>query len=133
MAKNKQRRQSYYSAGIEDAKTRNGYFHVNRGKRRYSQKGRFLNSGHYLRGVADGVTIQLNSGDPATISEVLWWVSSLPSVLRRYVIIKARIKVDHDGTPYVKYQGIKMHGTFACAQKDRPTPWERFKRFCGFY
>lgn len=92
MAKNKQRRTSYYANGREHAKTLNAFFRVNNYRGR-----RWHNSGEYLRGLSDGLKIELKTKDPARLAQILWYIDRLPSTVKGHVVSKTGVKLDKWG------------------------------------
>lgn len=123
MAKNKQRKESYYAAGREHGKSLNAYFRVTNYKGR-----RWLNSGEYLRGLVDELKIQLKSKDPYRISALLWYVSELPQPAKSHVLAKVGIKLDKWGYPSFEHAGIKLTGTKK-VEWYKPTLMGRVKNF----
>lgn len=123
MAKNKQRKVSYYAAGREHGKSLNAFFRVTNYKGR-----RWLNSGEYLRGLSDELKIQLKSKDPLRISMVLWYVSEMPQPAKGHVLAKTGIKLDKYGYPSFEHAGIQLTGTKK-VEFYKPTLVERVKSF----
>ena len=123
MAKNKQRKVSFYANGLEHAKTLNAYFRVNNYRGR-----RWHNSGEYLRGLSDGLKIELKTKDPARLAHILWYIGELPSTVRAHVVSKTGIKIDKWGMPSLDQANLKIDYNNNVTWH-KPTLLQRVKRF----
>lgn len=126
MAKNKQRRTSYYANGREHAKTLNAFFRVNNYRGR-----RWHNSGEYLRGLSDGLKIELKTNDPTRLAHVLWYIGQLPSTVKGHVISKTGVKLDKWGMPSLDKANLVIDYNNKVSWY-KPTFVQRVKDFCRF-